>query len=251
MVDTISKTLGPALEVKDLSLQLNGVDILHDVNLLVEPGSIHCLIGPNGGGKTCLLKSILGQMPHRGEVRVSAEDKPVTGYVPQLLDFDKALPVTVNDFMAIVANGSRPAFTGLTRQAGEAASAALSRVGFQGSLTTRLGSLSGGERQRVLFAQALIPQPSLLILDEPFNNIDQQGEEILLELINELAASGVTILWVAHNLKQVREFADKLSCVNGNIVYSGAPEEFLDSMQAEELFHLSVGRTGTARGAAS
>ena len=233
---------GPSIHCRNLGLRLGGEQILHDIDLTIEAGSIHCLIGPNGGGKTSLVRCLLGQMSHTGDVELQSEQSIVTGYVPQFLDFDKALPVTVLDFMAIVCNGWRPAFTGLTSAAREQAEQALQRVGLEGRRKTRLGSLSGGERQRVLVAQALIPEPSFLVLDEPMNNMDRGGEENLLELIGSLAKQGVTIVWIAHDLGQVKEMADKLSCINRTIVYSGPPAEFLDSMQAHELFHLATGK---------
>jgi len=102
----------------------------------------------------------------------------------------------------------------------------------------------------VLLAQALMPQPSLLVLDEPFNNIDQQGEETMLALIDSLSKQGMTLLWVAHDLEQVRKMADKLSCINRGVVYSGPPADFLDSLEAAELFHLATGKPMAARKAA-
>lgn len=233
---------GPSIHCRNLGLSLGGEQILKDIDLQVDAGSIHCLIGPNGGGKTSLIRCLLGQMSHTGTVEMQAEQAVVTGYVPQTLDFDKALPVTVHDFMAIVCNGMRPAFTGLTKRAEEQAEQALQQVGLEGKRKTRLGSLSGGERQRVLVAQALIPGPSLLILDEPMNNMDRRGEQLLLALIRNLADRGVTIVWIAHDLGQVRDTADKLTCVNRSVVFSGPPAGFLDSMEAHELFHLATGR---------
>ena len=235
---------GPSIECIDLGLELGGVQILHDINLNLEAGKVHCIIGPNGGGKTCFIRSLLGQMPHSGTVETISleEDEPVVGYLPQLLDFDKTLPVTVSDFMAIVCNGLRPAFAGLGKKPKQLIKAALERVGFAGNVKTRLGSLSGGERQRVLFAQTLIPEPALLVLDEPMNNMDLAGEKRYLELIQELVAEGVTILWIAHDLNQVKQYADTVTCINRTVVFHGPPAECLAQLESGELFHLATRR---------
>ncbi len=244
---TAPTSRGPSIHCIDLGLQLGGVEILRAINLKLEAGKIHCIIGPNGGGKTCFIRSLLGQMPHTGMVETISlqDDEPVIGYLPQLLDFDKTLPVTVSDFMAIVCNGLRPAFAGLGQQPRQLIAAALERVGFVANVNTRLGSLSGGERQRVLFAQALIPEPSLLVLDEPMNNMDQAGEKRYLELIKNLAADGVTILWIAHDLNQVRQYADTVTCINQTVVFHGSPAECLDQLNTGDLFHLATKRAIT------
>ena len=227
---------GPKVTFRDVGLKLSGNDILRDVNLSIEPGTIHCLIGPNGGGKTSLIRCLLGQMPHTGTITTDWGKDRTTGYVPQFLDFDKTLPVTVNDFMAMICQQYRPAFTGLGKRNRERAGAALDRVGLGDKRKARLGSLSGGERQRVLFAQALIPEPSLLVLDEPMTSMDEVGEEIFLNAIKDLSAEGVTVVWIAHDLAQVRATAHAASCINRTILFSGPPAEVLADRHADVLF---------------
>jgi zinc transport system ATP-binding protein len=227
--------MGPSITFRDVALRLSGNEILRKINLSVEPGKIHCLIGPNGGGKTSLIRCLLGQMPHTGTISMDWNEAKTIGYVPQFLDFDKALPITVNDFMAMITQ-RRPAFLGLNRSARDQAARALDRVGLNGKRRSKLGSLSGGERQRVLFAQALVPEPSLLILDEPMTSMDEVGGEIFVKVIQEYAAKGVTIVWIAHDLGQVREVAHAVTCVNRTILFSGPPEEVLTDVRAEVLF---------------
>jgi zinc transport system ATP-binding protein len=227
---------GPAIRFEHVSLALGGTQILHDVNFTVAPGEIHCLIGPNGGGKTSLIRSLLGQMPHTGTIAVSWGESRAIGYVAQALDFDKTLPVTVDDFMAVVCQKHRPAFVGLSKANRPRAEAALERVGLTGKHRRKLGSLSGGERQRVLFAQALIPPPALLVLDEPMTSMDEVGADRFVNVIQELAADGATILWIAHDLKQVRALAAKVTCINRTALFSGPPREVLADFNADVLF---------------
>lgn len=228
---------GAGIRFDQVGLTTSGVQILNDVSFEVIPGEIHCLIGPNGGGKTSAVRCLLGQMPHSGAISIDWKDGTNIGYVPQLLDFDKTLPVTVGDFMAMVCQDRRPAFTGMGRAAREQTSAALERVGLDTSKQkTRLGSLSGGERQRVLFAQSLIPAPDLLILDEPMTSMDEVGINRFLELIRQFAADGVTVLWIAHELDLVRRYATTVTCISGTVLFSGRPDEVLTDKTAETLF---------------
>ena len=235
--------LGPSIAFNGVGLALSGNEILRGIDLAVAAGTVHCLIGPNGGGKTSLVRCLLGQMPHTGTISIGWPSTNRTiGYVPQFLDFDKTLPVTVTDFMALVCQAYRPAFVGLAKTSRAQSEAALARVGLNGKRRARLGSLSGGERQRVLFAQALIPEPALLLLDEPMASLDEVGERIFVELIGELRSRGVTILWIAHDLAQVRAVADAVSCINRTILFSGPPQEVLAEHEAEVLFGQLGGR---------
>jgi zinc transport system ATP-binding protein len=228
---------GPAIQFSKVGLTLSGVDILRDIDFAVAAGEIHSLIGPNGGGKTSIVRCLLGQMPHTGAIAIDWRDGMTIGYVPQSLDFDKTLPLTVDDFMAMVCEQRRPAFLTLRKSAEARTSTALERVGFSpAKRKTRLGSLSGGERQRVLFAQALEPAPDLLILDEPTTSMDEVGLQRFLGLIRELSDRGVTVLWIAHELDHVRALADTVTCIAGSVLFSGAPADVLADRPAESLF---------------
>jgi len=228
---------GPSIAFREVGLELTGSRILHDIDFTIDAGSIHCIIGPNGGGKTSLIRCLLGQMPHTGTISIEWRgDARTVGYVPQLLDFDRTLPVTVEDFMALVCERRRPAFVGLSRKKRAEAAEALARVGLRDKRRTKLGSLSGGERQRVLFAQALLPAPALLVLDEPMTSMDEVGEALFLDVIRELAAQGVTIVWIAHDLAQVRSMADAVTCINRTVLFSGPPKTVLGDGRAEILF---------------
>ena len=216
---------GLEISIKNLNLVLSGNEILEDINLTVKAGEIHCLVGPNGGGKTSLLRCILGQMPFTGSIEMKYEKDKIIGYVPQVLDFERTLPITVEDFMAMT-NQIKPCFLGISKKYKAEVD----------DLLKRLGNLSGGERQRVLLAQALFPKPNLLILDEPLTGIDKAGEDYFKEIIKELKNEGMTILWIHHNLTQVKELADTVTCIKKKMIFSGDPKEELKEDKIMRIF---------------
>jgi zinc transport system ATP-binding protein len=226
---------GPSIVFGNVCLSLGNTRILEDVSFRVASGAIHCIVGANGGGKTSLIRSLLGQMPHTGRIAIEWQSAPVTGYVPQALNFDQSLPLTVRDFVALTSQ-RRPVFLGIPRAQRDLIDAALTRVGLSGKGHFRLGSLSGGERQRVLFAQALIPEPSLLVLDEPMAGLDLAGKEILEEAIVEFARGGGTVVWINHDIVQVREIATALTYIDRRVLLDGTPAEALATGTALELF---------------
>lgn len=218
---------GPAVVFDNVSLQLAGTRVLDAVSFRIEAGALHCLVGPNGGGKTSLVRTLLGQMPHSGSVRLEGDVIAPLGYVPQLLDFDRNVPMTVNDVMALLSQ-RRPAFLGSSRRIRSANAEALERTGVGDMGAKPFGSLSGGQRQRVLLAQALNPAPRLLILDEPTAGIDEAGVRLVEALVSELHDSGVTVLWINHDLEQVRRIAQSVTVINQRVLAHG-PAELIDS----------------------
>lgn len=212
-------TCGPAVAFAGVSLSLGGTQVLHDVSFRIPAGALHCLVGPNGGGKTSLVRALLGQMPHTGHIQLEGSATPV-GYVPQALDFDRTVPMTVNDVMALLSQ-RRPAFFGSSRRLRRLTAHALARTGVDALGGQPFGSLSGGQRQRVLLAQALNPTPRLLILDEPTAGIDAQGIQLVEALVRELHAGGVTVLWINHDLEQVRRVAQSVTVINRQVLYHG------------------------------
>lgn len=225
---------GPLVHFRDVGLSLGGHSILEGVTFTVEPGTIHCLIGPNGGGKTSLVRSLLGQMPHTGSIGIGWNGNRVTGYVPQTLDFDRTLPLTVEDFMAMT-HARRPVFCGFGKDRSKITEA-LERVGMAGKRGYLFGGLSGGERQRVLLAQALIPRPALLILDEPSTGLDRRGDEVMQGLLRELREEGATVLMVHHDLAEVRKTADAVTCINRSLQFCGPARETLTPERVFSIF---------------
>ena len=131
---------------------------------------------------------------------------------------------------------NRPIFLGVARSRRSQIDEVLDRVGMIGKSKTKLGSLSGGERQRVLFAQALIPEPALLVLDEPMTGLDVHGREILERAIVEFTGAGGTAIWINHDIAQVNEVANTLTYIDREVLLDGAPRQVLASGAAARLF---------------
>lgn len=226
---------GPSIHFDGVSLKLGGNLILDGVDFTVDAGSIHFIIGPNGGGKTSLVRSMLGQMPHSGDIRICWGDDWTMGYVPQSLDFDDTLPMTVADFMSMIGQ-RRPAFLGLKKDRMTEVREALDRVDMLVKIDRPFGSLSGGERQRVLLAQALMPTPKLLVLDEPATGLDKSGAAIMHGIVEELADAGTTVLVIHHDLGLVREMGHGVTCINREMLFSGDPREELTPERIFSIF---------------
>lgn len=217
---------GPSLRFVDVGLILGGQAILSGVSFTVPAGSIHCIVGPNGGGKTTLVRCLLGHLPHTGSIAVEGAVGAPVGYAPQFLEIDRTLPLTVSDLLATM-DQRRPAFWGRAPRNKAAHASALARVGLADKADQLFGHLSGGERQRLLFAQALLPMPGLLIMDEPTANMDGAGIALVVEIVRDLARDGVTVLWVNHDWEQVRAIADGVTGINGGVMFTGTPDAVL------------------------
>jgi zinc transport system ATP-binding protein len=227
---------GPKIECVGVSLVLGANLVLKNINLTVEAGTIHSIIGPNGGGKSSFVKTLLGRMRHTGTIALHWADADRTiGYVPQIISVDKSLPLSVRDFMTLCVQ-DRPAVFGMKKRLSASVAAALSDVKMADKQTMAFADLSGGERQRVMFAQALVPAPRLLILDEPASSVDRAGTAIIAGMVTTLAERGTTIVWVHHDFSLVRELATTVSCINQGMVFSGSPAEVMDEKHLFEIF---------------
>jgi len=223
---------GPRIVFDAVSLVLGGQEVLKSVSFSVAPGEIHAVVGPNGGGKTSLIRALLGQMPHRGIIRVEGEATRPIGYAPQFLEFDRTLPLTVGDVLAVMRQ-RRPGFLGTAAHVMREGRAALERMEIAHKWEARFGGLSGGERQRVLVAQALMPPPRLLVLDEATSNMDEAGSRLTETLVTELSAHGTTVLWINHDWAQVRRVAHTVTGINRTVTFSGPPADVLPPLSGE------------------
>lgn len=199
--------------LENVSIGFDQRQVLSGVSLELHPGKILTLLGPNGAGKSTLVRVVLGLLaPSSGRVSRSAGSR--IGYVPQKLHIDPTLPVTVERFMRL-SRGAR----------NQDILPALKRVQAGHLLTSPLQKLSGGETQRVLLARALLNQPQLLVLDEPTQGVDVNGQVALYDLINQLRHElNCAVLMVSHDLHLVMAKTDEVLCLNHHICCSGTPE---------------------------
>lgn len=212
---------GPSIKVENLSLRLGASRVLSGMNFSIAAGSLHCFIGPNGGGKTSTARCLLGQMPHTGTIRCDWQGESRTiGYVPQLIEMERTLPLTIDNFLTALSQ-DKPAFMATKKDRKVLIDAALERAGLTAKRKFMIGSLSGGERQRLLFAQALIPAPALLVLDEPMTSLDEGGARLFEELILQEHATGTTIIWINHDLDQVKRLAQTVTVIDRGVIAHG------------------------------
>ena len=210
-------TMPPAIQFHDVCFAYDRQEVLHNVDLAVPDKSLVAVVGPNGGGKTTLVRLALGLLkPQRGIVRVFGDAPECrgrsTGYVAQHLHFDPAFPVSALD-VVLMGRADRHGIGPYRRSDRARAAEALDRVRL-GHLSRRaLAHLSGGERQRALIAQALVSDPDLLLLDEPTANVDSTVEHEIYDLLHELNER-MTIVVVSHNLNVVTHHASHVACVN-------------------------------------
>ncbi len=211
---------GPSVRFVGVSVTLGGQQILSGVSFDVAAGEVHCIVGPNGGGKTTLVRALLGQMPFDGTISMEGPRAPVIGYAPQSLDLDRSLPFTVLDVLAVM-NQRRPAFAGRSSRCVQGQDEILERVGLRQKSNRLFGFLSGGERQRLLFAQALLPAPDILIMDEPTSNMDEEGSRLVERIVHEICAGGTTVIWINHDLEQVGRVADAVTGISRKVISHG------------------------------
>ena len=216
------------IETHDLNFSYNGHPVIHDVNLKIQSGDFMAMIGPNGGGKTTLLKLMLGLLKaDSGSIRIFGKPpKEVSyriGYVPQDIHTNQNFPISASD---VVLMGKLKPSRGWTRHAKEDrmdALQALERVGIRKYSNRRIGELSVGQKQRVFIARALVTDPDILFLDEPTASIDTKGQNEFYAILKELNPK-ITIIVVSHDLMVISRYVKSVACVNQRLHYHGHAE---------------------------
>jgi manganese/iron transport system ATP-binding protein len=216
----------PLLLVENLTVAYDRQIVIHDMTLHVAAGESVALIGPNGAGKSTFIKSVLGLVPiHSGTVQVlgqpSVDMRRYIAYVPQHDHLDPQFPITVQQVVMMGRYRSIGWFHRPKRADREAATEALRQVGLADRAGDTFGTLSGGQRQRVLIARAIAQDARLLLLDEPFNGVDSTTQDVLLEVLSSLRASGAAVVMATHDLS-VAHLACGHACVlNRHLVAFG------------------------------
>jgi zinc transport system ATP-binding protein len=232
----------PVVEIRDLWFSFNGVPVIKEADLSVRQKDFLALLGPNGGGKTTLLKLILGLLkPDQGTVRVFGKTPSQVvqrmGYMPQNVSFNRNFPITVLDVVLMGRLRHSRNWSGYTRDDGVAVQRALERVGMWEYRKRRVGDLSGGQRQRTFIARALVTDPELLLLDEPTASVDTKGQTDFYALLKELNET-VTIIVVSHDLSVLSCYVKCVACVNQRVFYHDAAEITEDML--EMAYHCPV-----------
>lgn len=221
---------GAAVELRGVAAGYGTRLALDGVDLTIPTGTMTAVVGPNGGGKSTLLKLLLGLLePWGGSARVFGQAPRLAraqiGYVPQTGSGDWNFPATVGEVVMMGRNRR----IGLFRRPGAADRAAvrdaLEQVGMLGRICEQVSELSGGQQQRVFFARALVQEPALLLLDEPLAGVDTLTEQDVYRLLRALVGRGVTVLFTTHNLSSVAEQFDLAVFVNRGVVAAGPPAE--------------------------
>ena len=217
----------PILNLEQLCVSIGRRAIIDNISLKLEAGEIVSLIGPNGAGKTTLVRTILGLIkPSSGRLKKRAGLR--IGYMPQRLHLEKTIPLTVQRFLRMTQHVSAADID-----------QALQQVGAQRTAQRPLQGISGGELQRVLLARALLRKPHLLVLDEPAQGVDINGQAELYRLIAKLRDElGCAVLMVSHDLHLVMSSTDRVICMNHHICCSGHPEHISNDPAYQELFGL-------------
>jgi manganese/zinc/iron transport system ATP- binding protein len=215
-----------ALEIDQLFVGYDRRTVLWDVSLSIPTGVMLCILGPNGAGKSTLLKSALGLVrPLSGKIDFFGEpiDKCRTkiAYVPQRESVDWDFPITALDVVLMGRYGRIGVFQKLRKADREAAQNALELVGMSAYSKHQIGELSGGQQQRLFLARALVQNPDLFLLDEPFAGIDLATEKILVDLLKKLAGQGKTVIAVHHDLPTVPEYFDWTVLLNTHVIACG------------------------------
>ena len=224
------------LEVRNLSVQLGGQLILNDLSIDIKRRSIHAILGPNGAGKTTFIRCLTGSLAHKGIIKYNFCGNGRIGYVPQFLEFDHSLPLTVGEFLLLMVQKTPILFrrSSLMKQQ---VLECLKKTDCTHLVNRLVGGLSGGEIRRVLLAQALTPTPEVLLLDEPASNIDEVGVRSFEQTLVDLKENyGIAIVMVSHDVSTVLRIADRVTGINGTITWSGPGGELHDPRIMEKVF---------------
>ncbi|MBN1850290.1 MAG: ABC transporter ATP-binding protein [Deltaproteobacteria bacterium] len=212
-----------AIEMKNVCFSYNGDLVLKEVNLTLEQGEFLGIIGPNGGGKTTLLKLMLGVLrPDRGTIRLLGEEPHDAGhrvgYVPQNMDFNRNFPISVMDVTLMGRLKRSRIGKGYTLEDKDKVQEILKKVGMWKYRQRPIGQLSGGQRQRVFIARALVTDPELLFLDEPTASVDHEFETDLYDFLKALNKT-VTIVVITHDIGVVSSHMKSIACVNKQLIF--------------------------------
>jgi zinc transport system ATP-binding protein len=221
------------VDIAALDFAFGAQPVLQNIDLAVEAGTTLGLIGPNGGGKTTLIRLLLGSLePTGGTVRIAGFSPrqairrgDLIGYLPQNPRVPAHFPISVRQMVRLGLVGKTGMLRGYAKDDLQFVESLLNRVGIADLAEQPVGSLSGGQLQRAFIARALAPRPQLLLLDEPTTGIDRGGQQRFIEFIAELKIElGLTMVFVSHDLRAVSSISDRIACLNQTLHYHDVPD---------------------------
>ena len=223
------------IRLDDIWVHYDGIPVLEGINLSVEPNKFLGIIGPNGGGKTTLLKVILGLIkPTRGNISVLGQlpekGRKSIGYISQYTLFDRDFPVSVSDVVLMGRYGKTGLYRRYSEEDKRAVKEALKTVDMLNYQNRQVGRLSGGEQQRVFIARALATDPKILLLDEPTASIDPNMQAEFYELIESLKQR-MSVVMVSHDISAVSIHVDQIACLNHQLFYHGSKEVSAEALE--------------------
>ncbi|MGE5608152.1 MAG: metal ABC transporter ATP-binding protein [Bacillota bacterium] len=240
------------VDVTNLDFAYGQQLVLKQINLPIEQGSTLGIIGPNGGGKTTLLRLLLGlYRPTRGQILIAGLTPQqaiargdLVGYLPQAYSLPRDFPITVRQLVRLGLVGKTGMLRPYSSQDLEFVEWLLQRVGIAELANRPVGSISGGQQQRALIARALAPKPKLLLLDEPTTGIDHSGRQRFLDFLLSLKQElQLTVVLVTHDLQIVAAMCDRIACLNVKLHYHDVPER-LPADLAQEFFACDLNVAG-------
>lgn len=235
-----------ACSTSHLSVAYQAEPVLRDVNFRVPEGVVMGIVGPNGAGKSTLIAAMLGLItPLTGTTEFFGEPlnkvRLRVGYMPQSTSVDWDFPATVHDVVTMGTYGSLGWLRRPGRRQRAAALAALDHTGMRDYATRQIGELSGGQKQRVFLARALVQDPDLYFMDEPFQGIDAKSQQAIVDVLHRLRAEGKTVVIVHHDLATVADYCDHVTLLNRRIVASGPVAEAFTRDAIREAYEVGSG----------
>lgn len=246
MAESVSRAAQPTVVLRGASLDYGGRQLWQDLDLTVAPGEFVAVLGPNGSGKTSLVKVLLGLTRlSSGSVQVGGvpprRGSSEIGYIPQQKSFDRDLPIRGIDLVRLGLDGHRWGIGLPSRRRRRRVEEAIASVGAAGFARFPIGNLSGGEQQRLRVAQALVGDPQLMLCDEPLLSLDLKHQREVVELINtQRRASSISVLFVTHEINPIMSAVDRVLYLVGTRWAVGTPAEIFTSARLSELYQTGV-----------
>ena len=236
-------------EAEGLSYTINGTDIIKDISFVVKKGEYSAVIGPNGGGKTTLIRLLLGlEKKSKGTIKLFGQKQRAfkswnkIGYVPQRVSqIDEFFPATVEEVVKMGRTAARGLFTRESQEDRDAVEQAMGKMDVMNLRHKLVGELSGGQRQRVMISRALASKPEVLILDEPNTGVDMVSQNRFYTLLKDLNQNdGMTILFITHDIGVIADDIQSMLCINQTLLACNNPHEVLSCSEMSKLYGIDA-----------